>query len=185
MCRAALALFPRQLPQDDSDEGDVVAQCSEVRLLSGRSYTVPVMERHSLNRYHHEVRVALGVPRTHDVALVCVETRPPTLLPRSSVCRAEEHVSGRTFQAAIYSPFNRDDDEWLERMALRVAAVAAVKQSADYINARAQMPPTFDATDRAMPPTPDATDRTISQRRWVREVRLWRAELRRVVAPPV
>ena len=77
-------------------------QCSEVRLFSGRSHTVPVKKRQTLRGYYHDVRVALGIPRNFDIELVCEDTVPPTSLSRRPTILAEEQVSGRTFQAVIH-----------------------------------------------------------------------------------
>ena len=67
-----------------------------------------------------------------------------------------------------------DEEVWQRRSAHRLAGIAAVKRSADYISATA---------DRGVrrPRTPDATDRKLSKRAWERAVQQWRKALKEVV----
>ena len=66
-----------------------------------------------------------------------------------------------------------NEEVWQRRMMHRLAGVAAVKRSNDYIM----------ATDHAhvpRPRTPDATDRKLSKRAWERWVQQWRMDLKGV-----
>ena len=66
-----------------------------------------------------------------------------------------------------------NEEVWQRRMAHRLAGVAAIKRSADYImaTAHAHVP---------RPRTPDATDRKLSKRAWERWVQQWRMDLKGV-----
>ena len=67
-----------------------------------------------------------------------------------------------------------NEEVWQRRSAHRLAGVAAVKRSTDYIGATAD-------TGVRRPRTPDAMDRKLSKRAWERAVQQWRKDLKEVV----